>query len=82
VISYDRPEPSQAFADGLRAKGHMAFVQTAEIPERGKFFRVRIGPFKTKAEAMAYRKKFEDDEHMNTFVVRVKEDDERQARAH
>lgn len=73
VISYDRPAPSQAFAEGLRAKGHMAFVTKADIPDRGRYFRVRIGPFKSRREAEAYRKKFEDEEHMNTFVVRVKE---------
>jgi DedD protein len=74
VISYDRPEPSRAFAEGLRAKGHSAFVTTADIPERGRYYRVRIGPFKTRLLAEEYRRKFEDEEHMNTFVVRLKED--------
>jgi cell division protein FtsN len=73
VISYDRPEPSRAFAEGLRAKGHMAFVVTAEIKERGKYFRVRIGPWKSREQAEAYRHKFEEQEHMNTFVVHEKE---------
>jgi len=72
VISYDRAEPSRAFAEGLRAKGHSAFVTTADIPERGRYYRVRIGPFKSREAADAYRAKFEDEEHMNTFVVRVK----------
>jgi len=70
VISYDRPEPSRAFAEGLRAKGHPAFVVTAEVPSRGRYYRVRVGPFKSRAEAETYRRKFEDQEHMNTFVVR------------
>jgi DedD protein len=77
VISYDRPEPSQAFAEGLRAKGHMAFVTAADVPERGRYHRVRIGPFKSRKEADAYRRKFEDEEHMNTFVVRLKDHDKR-----
>jgi cell division septation protein DedD len=75
VISYDRPEPSQAFAEGLRAKGHTAFVTAADIPERGRYWRVRIGPFKSRQQADEYRSKFEDEEHMNTFVVRVKPED-------
>lgn len=70
VISYDRPEPSRGFAEGLRAKGHAAFVVAADIPDRGRYYRVRIGPFKSKEQAEAYRHKFEDEEHMNTFVVR------------
>jgi DedD protein len=77
VISHDTPEPSRAFAEGLRAKGHSAFVTAADIPERGRYYRVRIGPFKTRLLAEEYRRKFEDEEHMNTFVVRLKEEDRR-----
>lgn len=74
VISYDRPEPARAFAAGLRDKGHEAFVQAAEVEERGTFYRVRIGPFKSREQAEKYRQKFEQEEHMNTFVVRRKEE--------
>jgi cell division septation protein DedD len=74
VISYDRPEPARAFAAGLRDKGHEAFVQAAEVEERGTFYRVRIGPFKSREQADKYRRKFEQEEHMNTFVVRRKEE--------
>ncbi len=73
VVSFDKPEPSRAFAEGLRAKGHMAFVVAADVPDRGRYWRVRIGPFKTHEQAEAYRHKFEDQEHMNTFVVREKD---------
>jgi DedD protein len=72
VISYDSPEPSRAFAEGLRAKGHAAFVVAADIPDRGRYYRVRIGPFKNRFQADAYRRKFESEEQMNTFVVREK----------
>lgn len=74
VISYDRPEPARAFAAGLRDKGHEAFVTAAEVEERGTFYRVRIGPFKSREQADRYRHKFEQEEHMNTFVVRRKEE--------
>ena len=74
VISYDRPEPARAFAAGLRDKGHEAFVTAAEVEDRGTFYRVRIGPFKSREAADKYRRKFEQEEHMNTFVVRRKEE--------
>jgi cell division septation protein DedD len=74
VISYDSPDPARAFAEGLRAKGHEAFVVEADIPERGRYFRVRIGPFKNRHKAETYRRKFEQEERMNTFVVRKKPD--------
>jgi len=74
VISYDRPEPARAFAAGLRDKGHEAFVTAAQVEDRGTFYRVRIGPFKSREQADKYRRKFEQEEHMNTFVVRRKEE--------
>jgi cell division septation protein DedD len=74
VISYDSPEPARAFAAGLREKGHEAFVTAAEVEDRGRFYRVRIGPFKTRQAAEKYRAEFEQQEHMNTFVVRKKDE--------
>jgi cell division septation protein DedD len=74
VISYDSPEPARAFAAGLREKGYEAFVTAADVEERGRFYRVRIGPFKSREQAEKQRAKFEQEEHMNTFVVRKKDD--------
>lgn len=73
VISYDSAEGAQAFAAGLRARGHRAFVMRATVEGRGTMFRVRIGPFENMAEASAYRGRFESSEHMNTIVIRRRE---------
>lgn len=70
VISYDSADGAQAFASGLRARGHRAFVMQANVEGRGTMFRVRIGPFESMAEASAYRGRFESSEHMNTIVIR------------
>lgn len=70
VISYDSPEGAQAFAAGLRARGHRAYVMEATVEGRGTVYRVRIGPFATMGEAASYRRTFEDSEHMNTIVIR------------
>ncbi len=70
VISYDSPEGAHAFAAGLRARGHRAFVMQADVPGRGTMYRVRMGPFETMARANTYRRTFETTEHMNTIVVR------------
>jgi len=70
VISYDSPDGAHAFAAGLRARGHRAYVMQAEVPGRGTVYRVRIGPFDTMASATAYRHEFEASEQMNTIVVR------------
>lgn len=73
VISYDSADGAQAFAQGLRARGHRAFVMQATVEGRGTMYRVRIGPFETMAEASAYRGRFETTEHMNTIVIRRRE---------
>jgi DedD protein len=70
VISYQNDRDAEVFADGLRARGHHAFVVSADIPDRGRFFRVRVGPFESMREAQTYRRQFELDERMNTIVVR------------
>jgi DedD protein len=62
-----------AFAAGLRARGHEAFVISAEIEDRGTWYRVRIGPFETQREAEAFRRSFERTERMNTLLVRRRE---------
>lgn len=70
VISFDTPTEADAFADALRARGHHAFVVTADVPGRGRHFRVRIGPFETLPEAEHYRRDFEQQERMATLLVR------------
>lgn len=70
VISYDEREEADAFAAALRVRGHHAFVTTADLPGRGRHFRVRIGPFDALHEAEAYRDTFEARERMATIVVR------------
>lgn len=70
VISYDSPEGAHAFAAGLRARGHRAFVMRAEVEGRGTVYRVRVGPFETMAQAQSYRRSFEQSERMSVIVVR------------
>lgn len=70
VISYDSEPNAEAFASGLRARGHHAFVIRAELEGRGTVYRVRVGPFETNREAQAYRQQFETTERMNTLIVR------------
>lgn len=70
VISYRSRASAEAFAAGLRARGHQAFVIAADLLERGRVYRVRIGPFERMRHAQAYRRRFERDERMNTLVIR------------
>lgn len=69
VVSYESSDQAERFAKNLRSRNHKAFVMQAEVPGRGRFFRVRIGPFEVRKDALEYQASFERDEHMHTIVV-------------
>jgi cell division septation protein DedD len=69
VVSYETRDAAENFARTLRSRGHKAFVMEADVEGRGRYFRVRVGPFTTRKEAAGYQQRFEDDEHMHTIVV-------------
>jgi hypothetical protein len=69
VSSFRLPEEATRFSQALRKRGHRAHYETANVPGKGMWYRVRIGPFKTKLEALRYRREFEQREHMVPFMV-------------
>jgi cell division septation protein DedD len=75
IISYGARDEAERFAGTLRERGHAAFVESGQVDGRPRTFRVRLGPFKTKAAADAYRRDFEVREHMNTIVVRRQDEE-------
>ena len=61
----------RAFAAGLRARGHHAFVMRAEVEGRGTVLpRARRAVREPQREAQAYRREFERTERMNTLSSR------------
>lgn len=69
VASFKDQVDADAFVAELRKRGHEAFRVAAMIPGRGLWHRVRVGPFKTKYQAVVYKQKFEQNERMAPFVV-------------
>lgn len=64
----DQPE-AQAYVEELRLRGYTAYRESAHIPGRGLWHRVRIGPFKDKSKALAYKSEFERKEGMAALLV-------------
>jgi cell division septation protein DedD len=64
----DLPE-ADAYVQELRLRGHGAYRESARVPGRGLWHRVRIGPFKGKQEALAYKAEFEQKEGMAALLV-------------
>jgi cell division septation protein DedD len=69
VSSFRTEKRANEFAERLRRTGHHAHVESALVPGKGTWYRVRVGPFKNRWEAMRYRKEFEQREHIVTFLV-------------
>jgi cell division septation protein DedD len=69
VASFKEQADADRLVEDLRRRGHRAFRLPANVPERGIWQRVRIGPFKTKFEANKYKAEFERTERMTPFVV-------------
>ncbi len=52
-----------------KVKGYNAFMMIADIPDRGRWYRVRIGGFATKDEAKRYLDEFSSKEKSEAIVV-------------
>jgi DedD protein len=70
VSSFRTTAEADAFVKQLRARGHKAHVQQANIPSRGTWYRVKVGPFANQLEATRYRTAFEAKEKIPGFVVK------------
>lgn len=82
VASFKEPADAAKLVEDLRRRGHRAYSQAAQVPERGLWHRVRIGPFKTKFDAIKYKTEFERVERVSPFVVdpdKVKQAEEMRA---
>jgi len=69
VSSFKTQEEADRFASALRRRGHRAYIEPANVPGRGLWYRVRIGPFKYRHSAVIYRQEFEAKERLVTFIV-------------
>ncbi len=69
IASFKDPADADAFVLDLRKRGHKAYRQSAYVPERGLWHRVRVGPFKNAFEAEQYKKQFEKTERVAPYVI-------------
>ena len=69
VVSYEKRDDAEHFVDALRLRGHRAYIGQAEVPGRSRYYRVRVGPFTTRREAVEYQRRFALSERMQTLVV-------------
>jgi DedD protein len=82
VASFKEQAEADRVVEDMRRRGHRAFRQAAHVPDRGLWHRVRVGPFKSKLEALKYKQKFERTERIAPFLIdpeKVKQAEEMRA---
>jgi cell division septation protein DedD len=57
------------FAKKLRGQGYQSLVAEAEVEGKGKWYRVRVGKFDTRAQADHYLQDFKRETHLEAFVT-------------
>lgn len=70
VASFQDHREASLMLNRLKRAGHNAFLVRVNMPETGIWFRVRVGPFKSKQKAWAYKEEFESKERLPAFVVK------------
>lgn len=73
VASYQDEQEARRTSARLRGEGYRTFITAADIPDRGTWFRVRIGPFRSQAEVDRQRRAYE--ERMRAPAIVVKRED-------
>jgi len=79
VASFREQKEAEAYVEELRLRGHAAYREGAQVPGRGSWHRVRIGPFESRGQALAYKAEFERKESMAALLVDPEKEETRQA---
>lgn len=79
VASFRDKAEADSYVEELRLRGHRAHSEAARVPNRGVWHRVRIGPFKEKFKALAYKAEFEAKEGMAALLVDPEKVEQREA---
>lgn len=73
VGSYPHASEANRMLDRWKNKGYPAYVMIADIPERGKWYRVRIGGFGSRDDASRYLKEFQTSENASEAYIVLNE---------
>jgi len=69
VGSYPKMTEANVAVEKWKTKGYSAYLMIADIPDRGRWYRVRLGGFASRDEAQKYKKEFESQEGIEALVV-------------
>jgi cell division septation protein DedD len=66
----DRAE-AEAFAAKVTGAGYKPYIIESNVPDRGVFFRVRLGEYDSHDDALAAKTAFEEKQHIIAYVTRL-----------
>ncbi len=69
VGSYPSMDEANSKISDWRSRGYPAFMMIADIPDRGRWYRVRIGGFASKEDAQKYMDRFRSSENTEAIIV-------------
>ena len=69
VGSYPDMAEATRVVEKWKAKGYPAYLMIADIPDRGRWYRVRLGGFESRGEATKYMNEFTARENVEALVV-------------
>ena len=69
VGSYTNPDEAHHWVSQWKQKGYPAFLASADIPGKGRWYRVRLGGFDSKEDAQVYLNDLKQREKVEAFVA-------------
>ncbi|WP_305046097.1 SPOR domain-containing protein [Geoalkalibacter sp.] len=69
VGSFRSAEDARNLSDRLKTKNFPAFVQQADLGDKGTWYRVRIGPYAESADAQSVVARLKSEERIDAFVA-------------
>ncbi len=71
ISSFQERAEADALLARLSAAGYKPYIVTSNVPDKGIFFRVRIGEFGSKSDAQDAKSEFEKKQHLLAYVTKI-----------
>ncbi len=69
IGSYPTLQEAEKTVESWKSKGYPAYVMVADIPDRGRWYRVRMGGFENRNDATRYLREIQSQESVEALVV-------------
>jgi cell division septation protein DedD len=71
ISSFQERSEADALAAKLSKDGYKPFIVMSDVPEKGIFFRVRIGEYAARGDAMSAKEEFEKKQKIIAYVTKI-----------